>query len=328
MKRAATVVAFALAMLVSAQGVADADWATSPGSKPTPQPVSGSSSGYSGGPVQGTVSNCSVYATASSFGLSCLGSGGAGDAPSVKDILGKDPVPTCWDAAISPSDLQHIYEYTQNNEAPYYRHNCITGLDLGSSPYSQPGLVLSQEVIEIPRAAGTCGKQPYLPEQTGTCVMTLTDKQHEVVDTFASQDAQIPGVVVATYPCSRVRTGVPTAYVDLADNGDKRTADYKVGGVTMYAAMDSFTIYPYGPGGQSKTCDGTADVGPSDTPDTKPAACWWTYPKSSNAQPNEVYPFGADATWTVYVNGTAFATFHKYSDLQLPVFDVQTLVVN
>lgn len=328
MKRVAMIVGFVLATLVMAQGVAYADWAPPPVSKPTPPPPSGSSSGSSGAPKQATVSHCSVYATASSFGLSCLGSGGSGDVTTVKEILGKDPVPTCWDARISDSDLQNIYEYTQNPDAPYHLHNCITGLDLTRSPYSQPGLVLSQQVIEIPVAAPPCPKQPYLPEQTGTCVMTLTGKQHQVVDTFVSRDAQIPDVVVAAYPSSRVRTGVPTAYVDRAHHGEKRTRDYQVGGVTMYAAMDSFAIYPYGPGGQSRTCDGTADVGPSDTPDTKPGACWWTYPKSSNAQPNEVYPFRADATWTVYVNGAAFATFHKYSDLQLPVFDVQTLVVN
>lgn len=294
---------------------------------PQPPPTSGTTPGQSGQPKQAAVQNCSVYATASSFGMSCLGAGGSGDVRTVKDILGKDKPPTCWDERISDATLQSVYEYTQNPDAPYYLHTCISGLNLTSSPDNQPGLVLSQDVIEIPIQAQSC-KEPYTAAMTGTCVMTLTVNQHTVVSAVRSQSAQIPGVVIATYPSNRVRTAVPTAFVDRANGGETRTADYNIGGVTMYAAMDSFAIYPYGPqGGTKKPCDGTADVSPSDTPASKPRACWWTYDKSSAGQPNQVYPFRAEATWTVYVNGKPFATFGKYSDLRLPVYDVQTLVV-
>lgn len=331
MKRIATVVGVILAVLVVGQGAAYAGWNPPPPPTSGPAPGSGSSSGSSGAPKQATVSSCRVYATASSFGLSCAGAGG-GDAnsPTVRTILNKshEKAPTCWDDRISDDDLQNVYEYVQNPDAPYYLHTCIvSGLQLDSTPYHQPLLVLSQQVTNIPNGAPPC-PPPYTDLQVGTCVMTLGPGQRQIVDTFQSQSAKIPDVVIAAYPSTRVRTGVPTAYVDRAEDRSTRTPTYQLGGVRMYAVMDNFSIYPFGPDGESKTCDGTADVQPSDTEQTKPKACWWTYDQSSNAEPDEVYPFRAQATWTVYVNDHPFQTFQKYSDLKLPVFDVQTLVIN
>ena len=72
-------------------------------------------------------------------------------------------------------------------------------------------------------------------------------------------------------------------------------------------------------------------VGPDDTRQTTPDACWWEYTQASTCQPGQIFPFRAEADWTVYYDGggapQVLASFQKYDDLTLPVFDVQTLVV-
>lgn len=296
---------------------------------PQPPPTSGSS----GDPAQTTDRGCSLYATSSGFGLVCVTGHGTVKIETVRHILGKDDPPTCWDDLITPADLARKYQYTENPDAPYYLHSCITGLDLDSSLYYQPNLELSQRVIEIPKGAGDCPK-PYRDAMTGTCVMTLTDRQRRVVSATDLADGQIPGITIATQPSTKIRTNETVAYVDTGTDGDHATSTpkYQVGGVTMWARMGGYRIFPYGPNGPSKACDGTADVHAADTPATKPNACWWTYPQSSGGQPGHVYMFRAEADWTVFYSdarGThTLAAFQKYSDLPLPVDDIQTIVIN
>ncbi len=287
----------------------------------------------SGSPTQKAVKTCSLYATSSNFGMSCI-TGSSGDVTTVKEILGKDPVPTCWDDRISDADLASKYQYTQNPDAPYYLHTCITGLQLDNSLYYQPDAQLNQQVIEIPKDAKPCPR-PFTADMTGKCVMWLTHNQHQVVSATQSRAAQIPGITITTQPSTKIRTNEDIAYVDAAtdENGNRitRTPDYQVGGVTMWGQLNSYKIYPYGPDGPSYPCNGTEQVGRGDTRQTKPDACWWTYPQSSARQPNQVYPFRAEADWTVYYStgGAAqvLAQFQKYDDLTLPVYDIQTLVV-
>jgi hypothetical protein len=254
----------------------------------------------------------------------------------VKDILGdlkKNPPDFCWDELIPAGDLQPLYGYSENPDSPYYMHSCVTGLELNSSPYNQPNMILSQQVIEIANDAADCkGVRPYPATMMTHCIMTLTANQQQIVNQIDTNAGQIPGIIITKHPSTKVRTNETVAYTDDADRGITTTAKYQVGAVTMWAQMTKFSIHPYGPGGISKTCNGTADVSNTDTPQTKPDACWWTYDASSASQPDQNYPFRAEADWTVYVEAggvtRAFATFQKYSDLQLPVYDIQTLVIN
>jgi hypothetical protein len=164
------------------------------------------------------------------------------------------------------------------------------------------------------------------------CIMTLTANQQQIVNEIDSNAGRIPGIIITKHPSTKVRTNETVAYVDDADGGITRTANYQVGAVVMWAQMTRFSIQPYGPGGISKTCNGTADVSNTDTPQTKPDACWWTYDASSASQPDQNYPFRAEADWTVFyeTGGVTHVlkTFQKYSDLQLPVYDIQTLVID
>lgn len=305
-----------------------------PGTQPSPPSPSGSQSGSSGAPVQKAVRACSLYATSSNFGLSCI-TGGAGDVRTVRDILGKtgkkdNPPPTCWDDPISAQDLQQKYEYAPNPDAPYYLHTCITGLILSNSLYYQPSVQLNQQVIEIPKGAPDCAK-PYTDAMTGGCVMTLTAEQRKVVSSVNGADAQIPGITILTRPSTKVRTNEKLTFVDADATGlNVPVGKTTVGGVTLWAQMTDFKIFPYGPDGVSVVCDGS-DVGPDGAALAGKHPCRWAYPKSSAGQPGQVYPFRAEADWTVYYDAGAgprvLQSFQKYDDLSLPVSDIQTIVI-
>jgi hypothetical protein len=304
---------------------------------------SSQTSGGDGGPVHGQRRSCSLYATSSSYGLSCI-SGGSGDAPKVKDLLGNSPAPTCWDTPVSPGDARDQYGETvpDDRDYDYFVLSCITGLDLNAPLFDQPGLNLSQKLVEIKMGAPACPDPkttPFSPAQlTGDdthCLLELIGNQSKVTGFLASDNAQIPDVTIVTHPSTVVRTQVDTVFTDAADCNDcsdngTKTAPKSAGGVTMYAQLDSFRILPYGPYSNDPT-DGKDAVGPcAGTADwTAKDACHYTYPRSSADQPGHAYPFRAVATWSVRIEGedAPFATFHKYDDLKLPVGDVQTLVI-
>ena len=316
------------------------------GAPPPPAPTQGSGgsqSASSGGSAQATVKTCHLYANPSGYGLSCVAPGSGAGSASIRTILGKEPLPDCFDTVISPATMAAQYpEYAPVKGSHHYVHTCITGLDPNSDPTNQPGEHFNNAVITIVDGAPACFNYdeahhkatPFTPEQRGRCVMSLTPKQHQVVNGLQSDDGQIPDITIASQPSTRVRTNEDVAYVDTenASNGSgTRTPDLTVGGVTLYAVMDRFKIYPYGPDGTSEVCDGTQQIGADDTRATKPHACWWTYTRSSGDQPGLTYPFLAEADWTVHYQADGvdhkLVSFQKPDEIQLPVYDIQTLVV-
>jgi hypothetical protein len=78
-----------------------------------------------------------------------------------------------------------------------------------------------------------------------------------------------------------------------------------------------------GGGGTSPQPGGNTSSGSSGSAD---------YPQSSAGQPGDQYPFRAEAYWTVYYDTGAgpqiLAHFQKYTDLQLPVYDIQTIIID
>jgi hypothetical protein len=294
-----------------------------PSSQPAPPP-SGDTNTSSGGPAYGHVRHCSLYATASSFGLSCVTGADRAHAKTVKEVLGHDKAPACWDEAISADDQVAKYGLPAAPEGTaYYLHYCISDLDLNAPVQSQHALQLNLLIIEIPTDAPPC-PSPQPPDQQGRCVMTLTENQQAVVEMSAFGLGQIPPIGITTDPSGRVRSNQEVTFRDSYEGGATETAKVTFGAVRMWAKMNAFSIQPYGPGTEPKIpCDLSAPGGPS---------CTWAYPKSSAQQPRRAYPFRAEADWTVYVDDGAgphaFATFRKYDDLPMPVFDVQTLVVH
>jgi hypothetical protein len=318
-----------------------------------PPPPSAPSPSPPDQPTHGTVRNCSLFATSTNFGLSCVS--GSGNAKTVKEILHGDPVDFCWDEPIPTAQLASVYGYPPVDGTTYYVHSCVTGLDVNNTQYNQPDVELSQSTFAITDPAADC-KRPYTVQMTGQCLMHLTDNQQVIVGGLEANSGDIPATTVATHPTTRVRTNEDVAYSDAVDgvvpaaHGGVQTPAKQAGAVRMWAEMDGcrdldggrsavakygecFSIRPYGPNKDPHIyCDGTGDVTDQDTPQSKPDACWWAYPQSSANQPDQVYPLRAEADWTVYyqVAGgapVAFATFHKISDVQLQVFDIESIVI-
>jgi hypothetical protein len=311
------------------------------GPPPTPKPPPPPPDSPTG---HATVRNCSLYANPNNFGYVCLG-GDAGDVTTVKQILHGDPPPTCWDQPVSQSDAVSLYGLDPNPASPYYLRSCITGLDLNRSVYYQPGLQLNQEIIEIAVNSPNCPlplKQQDLNNRR--CVATLTNHQQQVV-TFAKPDqADIPPVTLVTHPSTKIRTNVDSTYadrpLDAAGNPLPDRIDKEADGVHLWAEMTEYKVLPYGPdGGHAVSCKVGPDNGlnddaqMTDPPCTGPPRLQWTYTASSADQPEQAYPLRIQADWTVfYIDGAGqarrLATFEKYDDVKLPVYDVQALVVH
>ena len=337
MKRTGVLIAMLLA-LAAWLGTAGTAAAYGPPPPPPPPGGGGQQNGGSGGFVHHAVHNCSLYANSTSFGAACISGGSATDTKTVKQLLKGDPTPTCWDDAISDADAKNLYGYAPNPDGrPYFLHSCITGLDVTSTPYYQPNLNLDQQVILLPVDPTDCKpKKPYTDAMVGKCRMILTQNQQQIVSFITAQPANIPPLLIATRPSATVRTNEDVAYVDLGQTDSvpagSRSVSVQVGNVTLTATMHGDRIYPYGPDGISRSCVATDDPGANGTPSSDPQACWWRYPVSSAGQPNKVYDFRLATSWTVtyrFANGDTgtLATIDKYDDLQLPVDDVQTVVV-
>jgi hypothetical protein len=300
-----------------------------------PPPPPGSPTGHA------TVRNCSLYANPNNFGYVCLG-GDSGDVTTVKQILHGDPPPTCWDVPISDQDAATLYSLDPNPAAPYYLRSCITGLDLNKSVYYQPGLQLNQEIISIVANSPNCPlplKQRDLNERR--CVATLTNHQQQVVTFARPGQAEIPAVRLVTQPSATIRTNVDSVYSDgpkrhRLDIRVDKTAD---NGVHLWAEMTEYKVLPYGPdGGHAVSCKVGSAVGLNDDAQLAPCsgnppAVHWTYPTSSAGQPEQAYPLRLQTDWTVFYTDAAgqtqrLATFSKYGDYKLPVYDVQSLVVH
>lgn len=347
----------ALTMLLALAAPASATFTgTSGGGSGSGQPPSDpGSQGSSGDPVHKPAGGCSLYANSSSYGVACFTGGNGKRAQTVGDILAGDAPPECWDEVIPDDQLRPMYAIVPNPDSAYYVNYCITGLNVDNSPFYQPGVQLNPTVIEIPRNSPDCplvrkgkdkGKIDLAPGQNEyNCVEVLTTNQTTVVhDLESDSDAgRIPEVGIVMHPSRVVRTNQDIVYVvpvSIRNEISKATTDkYRAGAVTMWATMDQFAIYPYGPdGGVRKVCNGLAALTDQDTPQTTPDACWWKYPKSSADQPRRKYPFRAEADWTVHYRVTlpggrpgpdkTLATFHKYLDKPLTVFDVQSIVVH
>jgi hypothetical protein len=318
---------------VGALSVAGPAWADfNPPTQPPGNGPGGGGSSSSGPPQYGHVRNCSLYATSSGFGMACVSGSVGVQSRTVKQVLDGDDPPGCWDERISADDQVTKYGLSDAPEGTsYYLHYCVTDLDLNAPVASQRAMQLNVQILEIPNDAQPC-PSPQPADRQGRCVMTLTHNQQQVVELAQRANGQIPPIVIVPQPSTRVRTNQAVAYQDRGGDGTTRTSVFQVGAVRMWAQLTRFSIQPYGPAEQQITCDGSMRVTDADTEASTPQACWFTYPASSAEQTDHVYPFRAEADWTVYVDAglgpQVFARFQKYDDLRLPVYDVQTLVIH
>ena len=287
--------------------------ATGP-NEPTPPTCTSNCGVENSAPVTGSVGSCQAAAGPSFIGLACAGSGHH-QGRTVKQILGKDPVPGCWYEPLTADDLTASGK--SNDPSPggwtWYWYRCLHGITKKSK--SMANATYDIHPVKV---------------RNGVTVKTLTKRQKRLVK-GPGTNSQVPTPVIGISPADHPRVRQPVAFYDFT----RGTVTANAGNVLLSAHIDHVVIRPLGVQGEEMPpCAGTgtqALVG--DTPTSRPGLCWYSYDHSSADQPQQLYHAEISAYWVVtsQVAGGApqfFGRFTKSAITTIPVTDVQTLVVD
>jgi hypothetical protein len=269
---------------------------------------------------------CHIVSSSSYIGASC-GSFTGGKGPSIREILGKEKLPTCWNEPMSQAEKDAI-GLEDSAGRTFWWKRCLHGITRKGKEY----------VIDPGGVTFSVGYQSYPDDQTGLkegdpdFLLRLADLgpgQRRLVNS-ESRDGQIPYPVIATGPSAYPRVNQDVAFFDA----QAKDITVTVGGVTLRARESSLDIKPQGGDGPTLKCAGSGvKVVKGDTPLTRPGACWFRYDRSSAGQPDEQYQIAVDAHWVVdYRVGNGawqeFNAFTKSSITTLRVNEIQSLVVS
>jgi hypothetical protein len=309
--------AFALVLSVGL-GLATAQGAMADATPPPPPPASG---GNNTPPPQQQAQdiqwhNCHIVSGPEYIGGVCAGASSEGKTP--KEILGKQPVPGCWDDPVSEDDLAAMDK--SNVPGPdgytYYWHSCLTGIDPKTKEVEPGGMHIETNLKAIPN---------------GTPPETLTKKQRELVDGVADR-GNIPVPVAVVSPSDHPRVGLNVAFL----NGSKGDLDVNPLGAFIHAYVDHTSIQPLGKDTSPTIgCPGNGTPAkPGQTPVSGDGLCWYKYLHSSAGQVDDVYHVQITSHWVVEISATGLpGTFERLDDFdksaisQVPVTEIQALVV-
>lgn len=260
--------------------------------------------------------NCTIVSGPEYIGGVCAGSKSEGK--TVKQILGKDDVPDCWDDPVSEEDLAAMDK--ENAPGPdgytYYWHSCLTGVDKKTKTVEPGGMHIETNLKAIPN---------------GTPPQTLTTNQQVLVDGVADR-GNIPRPVAVVSPSDHPRVGLNVAFL----NGSKGSLNVRPLGAVIHAYVDHTYIEPLGKDKTPKIdCPGNGrPASPGQTPVAGDGLCWYKYLHSSAGQADDVYHVQITSHWVVEISATgAPGTFERLDDFmksaisQVPVTEVQALVV-
>jgi hypothetical protein len=279
---------------------------------------------------------CSLYGNPDGFGVVCAG--GKGGFSTVKQILGRDRLPSCWDEELSVADLDRVVA-TDREDFGYYWQRCLTGIDPKTLTVEADGVSFTQELVTFPKPVLKCppGK---LAKPAGSCVVSLSARQRRLV-AIQGADELIPFPVAVPSPIPKVRVNADVSFSDGSETsiGPVIQSGAGVGTVRMQARVIGFSVSPTGDDGAKIRCAGGGVlVSAGDTPSTVPGACWYRYLESSARQPDFRYPVSTTAIWQIrytsdaakipWRNWTLLNTVTKTQVTQTPVVEIQTLVVN
>lgn len=259
---------------------------------------------------------CRVYGSSNGFGAYCNAVEGTGR--TVEQILAAAGIPPCWNE--EPSEvLADDYEAMRQQrllggeQGRYWVRVCLRFED------DNPLFDTEAEWIA----------PPQLP-------VLLTQAQQNLIAVYNRRELPAPTVHVS--PVSQPRVFQPVAFsLDPIEPNPMDPAPYEVtvqrGGVrvTVQAQLHSVAFEPAD--GVTLPCPGGGVVvAATDTPASRPDACWWAFPHSSAAQVDQVYPVHATAYWTIrYQVGGVWTEIGVYpkelGDLRVRVSEVQTVVV-
>ena len=284
---------------------------------PTPPPPPQQGDDGSDRPAQQTTwRGCTIVSGPSYIGGICPGAGNEGR--TVKEILGKDPVPDCWDDKATDAELTAMGR--ENVPGPggytYYWHRCLTGVDKETKKVEPGGMHIASGLIPIPN---------------GTPPITLTANQQELVDGVADS-GNVPVPVAAVSPADHARVGLPAAFFN-SSSGDFYVRPL---GAVIHAHVVHTTIEPLGQGiGPQIGCPGNGTIArPGQTPVEGDGLCWYKYLRSSAGQVDDLYHVRITSHWVVDISADGVAgTFERIDEFDksatslIPVKEVQALVV-
>lgn len=279
-------------------------------------PSQGGATSTDGPATQTTWHNCSIVSGPSYVGGVCAGSKSEGK--TVKQILGDDPVPDCWDEPVSEEQLAAMGK--ENVPGPdgytYYWEHCLTGVDKKTKTVEPGGMHISTELHTIDN-----GKPPR----------TLTANQQALVDGKADQ-GNVPAPIAVVSPADHPRVGLDVAFSN-ASSGDFYVRPL---GAVIHAYVDHTYVEPLGAGvAPKKDCPGNGTVAkPGQRPAEGDGLCWYRYLRSSAGLANEAYDVQITSHWVVEISATGTpGTFERLDDFmksattRLPVTEIQALVV-
>jgi hypothetical protein len=260
--------------------------------------------------------NCHIVSGPQYIGGVCAGA--SSDGKTVKEILGKDDVPDCWDERVSDEDLAAMGK--SNIPGPegytYYWHSCLTGVDKKTKTVEPGGMHIETSLKAIPN---------------GTPPETLTHNQQVLVDGVADR-GNIPTPVAVVSPSDHPRVGLNVAFL----NGSPGELDVRPLGAFIHAYVDHTYIEPLGKDTLPKVgCPGNGTPArPGQTPVKGDGLCWYKYLHSSAGQADDVYHVQITSHWVVEISPTGEpGTYERLDDFmksaisQVPVTEIQALVV-
>lgn len=283
-----------------------------------------------GGPKSGTAGNCSVVSSPSYLGLTC-GTLSIGEIQTIAQVLGDDPVPDCWHEPLSARELEELgRENTPGPEgSTWYWERCMTGIDPDTKQQTGP--------IEF-----TTGLISLRNDREPT---TLTRRQQRLVDFNDGGSGGVPDPVAVTSPTVRPRVLSWVSFFNKqkyagSDDHVGDTVTVAAGGVVLRARLTRTEVFPRGFGNEpTLSCPGDGVLADrDDTPQSRPAGCWYQYEQSSSNQTETsdglpAYPVDIRANWVVELSVaggpfTEFNRFSKSSRSPVAVTEVQAIVVN
>jgi hypothetical protein len=297
-----------------------------PGDGSYPGGTPGGTQAGTNAPVTAQVRTCSLYAGNGSYGMTCRGAVSA--SATYAEILGGDPVPTCWDEPVPEDFVPPRYEPDQLDEdgrplpGRWWLNTClVSGL---TRPGAQPDgpMKFSQE----PR---------YILAPDGPVVLTTNQ---ELVLAGQRNVRSIPEPFAATSPSETPRVGQLVAFYVPPSNTEGETITVSgpgIGTVSMRARMTELVVYPTGgrPDPQVVCPGGGISVAVGEDRESTPDACWWRWTRSSAHRSRGVYPVQVVARWLVEYDAgegagwTPLGDFTREQQVDQPVTEVQTVVV-
>ncbi len=262
---------------------------------PTPpsssdQPAAGGNNvatadGGGGGSVDRSIGNCHVVSTPDYLGESC-GSVKGGSKKTIKQILGKDPLPTCWNEPMSAQEKSalNLQDTPGPEGSTYWWQKCLQGINAKTLQAEKGGIKISYGWVAIPNT----------PKPGDQKVVILTARQKQLIESEAGE-TMIPAPLAAIAPSGSPVVNQQVAFFD----GTKHEVSLNEGGLELQATVTKLSVQPANDN-SSTSCPGAGvDVSADDSKSSEPKACWYHFTHSSADQPDHRFSGTISASWVV-----------------------------